>query len=269
MDVVCSHSRDWESASAVLPGILPPSLGSTCQLIHNTHVCSVGLQVSKWTQDSTCSFLFQNTCVFSSRAGDPVMSLCYVAEFILGKREFVDWTMCPVFIGITCCFLGRCSEELTVLKGLHTMDSNKNYEDVKSGLVPCCNRMLRGEEMPAGEKWLQKLWWASGSRWKSAQISEAFACSSCWLCPWGIDVWSTYDSAPELFQLSEWPKVNWNCSHLAFSPARWNYWWPRSWLRRICDTPLQESQSRWWGEVPGNACLVFICSYQPLGVQKI
>lgn len=127
----------------------------------------MGLKASKQIQNSVCSFLFQNTSDFSSCAGDSVMGLCCVAEFLLGRREFVDWTICPVLIGITLWFLGRCSEELKFLKGLHTMDSNKNYEDIKSGLVPCCTGILRGGEMPAGEKWLQKLWWACGGRWNS------------------------------------------------------------------------------------------------------
>lgn len=165
-----------------------------------------------------CSFLFPNTCVFSSCAGDPLMGLCCIAEFILGRREFVDWTMCPVSIGVTHCFLGRCLEELKFLKGLHTVDSNKNYEDVKSGLVPCCNNVK-------GRCQLGRNYFKNFDEPVVAdenRISEAFAHSSCWLCPRGIDVWSTYDSAPELFQLPVWPKMNWNCSHLDFIPACWN-----------------------------------------------
>lgn len=177
----------------------------------------MGLKVSKWTQDSVLFSISKYLCFFKLCWRSSHGSLLYSRIYF---GEFVDWTMCPVLRGITRCFLGRCSEELKFLKGLHTMHSNKNYEDVKSGLAPCCNNVKgRCQLGRNGFKNLDEPVVADEN-----QISEAFAHSSCWLCPWDIDVWSAYDSAPELFQLSVWPKVNWRCSHLVlvFIPACWN-----------------------------------------------
>lgn len=186
MAVVCSHSRDWESAFAVPLGVLPPSLA-----VHVNKSTTPTYAVWVWKSQSElrtlCAlFCFQITCVFSSCAGDPVMGLCCKAEFILGRREFVDWTMCPVLIGITCCFLGRCSEELKFWKAAIQWAVIKKYEDEKSGLVPCFNNVKgRCQLGRNGFKNFEPVVADEN------QISEAFACCSCWLCPWGIDVWPT------------------------------------------------------------------------------
>lgn len=142
------------------------------------------------------------------------------------------------------------------------MDSNINHKDVESGLVPC----KRVFKVRGGTRWGEMALKALMSPVVAAenQVSGAFTDPSCWLCPWGVDVWSAYDLAPNLFQLSVWCKVNQSWSCVAFSPASWNEWWPRSRLRKSSHSPLQESQ----GKVAVNTHPVFICCYRPLGALK-
>lgn len=75
------------------------------------------------------------------------------------------------------------------------MESNKNYKDVKSTLVPYYNNVKgRCQLGRNGFKNFDKPVVADEN-----QISEAFAHPSCWAYPWSIDVCLINDSDPELF----------------------------------------------------------------------
>lgn len=124
MAVVCSHSRDWESAFAVPLGVLPPSLA-----VHVNKSTTPTYAVWVWKSQSElrtlCSFLFPNNlCFFKLCWRSSHGSLLYSRIYF--REERVCWLN-----NVSCVnrhhllLFGKVLRRTKVLKGCHTMGSNK------------------------------------------------------------------------------------------------------------------------------------------------